>query len=170
MNDSFEDSLRYDRMVEKALRSVVRHVVEEVIERGELPGEHHFYITFNTDYPGVQIPDYLAERYPGEMTIVLQYEFYDLKVDDEKLEVTLSFNSVPEHLIIPLAAISIFADPSVNFALQFQPLSEDEGDFDPDDDPEGDDVDDEDDDSKSSKAKEEPAGEVISLDKFRKKD
>lgn len=169
MDETIEDSLRYDRMVEKALRSVVKSVVEEVIERGELPGEHHFYITFNTDYPGVQIPDYLAERYPGEMTIVLQYQFYDLKVDDEKLEVTLSFNSVPEHLIIPLPAISIFADPSVNFALQFQPLSEEEGGFDPDDDP-GERIDVTKTDEDVAKEKEENAGEVISLDQFRKKD
>jgi hypothetical protein len=169
MDDTLEDGLRYDRMVEKALRSVVKTVVEEVIERDGLPGEHHFYITFNTDYPGVQIPAYLAERYPGEMTIVLQYQFYDLKVDDEKLEVTLSFNSVPEHLIIPLPSISIFADPSVNFALQFQPLAEeDDSGFDPDDDPERIDV------TQSveekPKADDDSAGEVISLDQFRKKD
>lgn len=168
MNDSIEDGLRYDRMVEKALRSVVKTVVEEVIERDGLPGEHHFYITFNTDYPGVQIPDYLAERYPGEMTIVLQYQFYDLKVDDEKLEVTLSFNSVPEHLIIPLPSISIFADPSVNFALQFQPLSEEEDGFDPDDDPERIDVTEPA--AEESKDSDDGAGEVISLDQFRKKD
>lgn len=169
MDDTIEDGLRYDRMVEKALRSVVKTVIEEVIERDGLPGEHHFYITFNTDYPGVQIPEYLAERYPGEMTIVLQYQFYDLKVDDEKLEVTLSFNSVPEHLIIPLPSISIFADPSVNFALQFQPLTEEEDGFDPDDDdPERVDVTKTDEDV--AKEKEDNAGEVISLDQFRKKD
>jgi|TARA_R110002126_G_scaffold13118_1_gene55811 hypothetical protein len=169
MDDTLEDGLRYDRMVEKALRSVVKTVVEEVIERDGLPGEHHFYITFNTDYPGVQIPEYLAERYPGEMTIVLQYQFYDLKVDDEKLEVTLSFNSVPEHLIIPLPSISIFADPSVNFALQFQPLSdEDETGFDPDDDPERIDVTQSVEDK--TNADDAGAGEVISLDQFRKKD
>ena len=83
-----ENTLRYDRMVEKALRSVARQAIEEVIEDG-LPGDHHFYITFLTDYEGVQIPDYLRERYPGEMTIVLQYQFYDLSVDDKFLKVTL---------------------------------------------------------------------------------
>jgi len=155
-----DDILRYDRMVESALRGVVRSAIEEVMEDG-LPGDHHFYITFMTDYPGVEIPDYLRDRYPGEMTIVLQYQFYDLSIDDEKMRVTLSFNNVPEQLEVPLAAISIFADPSVNFALQFQPLGEDGDNFDPD----GDDGDDGDGDNKKG----EKTGEVVSLDQFRKK-
>lgn len=171
-----DNSLRYDKMVESALRGVVRQAVSEVQKKG-LPGEHHFYITFMTDFPGVQIPDYLRERYPGEMTIVMQYQFENLTVDDEKIGITLSFNNVPERLIVPIAAITIFADPSVNFALQFQPLGdmlENEtealesllGD-DPDDDgssPKGKG-------KKSAKDKSETAatGEVISLDKFRKK-
>lgn len=167
-----DNTLRYDKMVESALRGVVRQAISEVQTRG-LPGEHHFYITFMTDYAGVQIPDYLRERYPGEMTIVLQYQFENLTVDDITMGVTLSFNNVPERLIVPLAAITIFADPSVNFALQFQPL----GDFSdheeralaelvedgPDDDgsaPKG----------KGKKAKADTgSGEVISLDQFRKK-
>lgn len=162
-----ENTLRYDRMVEKALRSVARQAVEEVIENG-LPGDHHFYITFLTDYEGVQIPDYLRERYPGEMTIVLQYQFYDLFVDDNWLKVTLSFNNIPEKLVVPMAAITIFADPSVNFALQFQPMDADGG---YDDDPDGiaeaiaELADDE---GEKPKAKEK--GEVVSLDQFRKKD
>ena len=133
-------------MVETALRGVVKQAVEEVMKDG-LVGDHHFYITFLTDHPGVSIPDYLRDRYPGEMTIVLQFQFYDLDVDDEKMQVTLSFNNIPEKLVIPLAAITIFADPSVNFALQFQPLGDDiEPDFDPDDnDPSGDDDSDSDD-------------------------
>lgn len=156
-----DDILRYDKMVEHALRGVVKEAIEEVMEDG-LPGDHHFYITFMTDYPGVDIPDYLRERYPGEMTIVLQYQFHGLDVDDSKMSVTLSFNNVPEKLVIPLAAITIFADPSVNFALQFQPLGEDlEPEFDPDDDgPDGDGPDSDEDDKK---------GEVVSLDQFRKK-
>tara|TARA_R110001592_G_scaffold144484_4_gene367643 strand:+ start:11237 stop:11755 length:519 start_codon:yes stop_codon:yes gene_type:complete len=168
-----EDYLRYDKMVEAALRGVVRKAVEEVIDNynttGGMPGDHHFYITFLTDYPGVKIPDYLRERYPGEMTIVLQYQFSDLKVDDERMEVTLSFNNVPERLVVPLNAISIFADPSVNFALQFQPLGDvldDEdlilqelGEDDPDD-PDG---------SGGGSPSGEKTGEVISLDNFRKK-
>lgn len=163
-----DETLRYDRMVESALRGVVKRSIQEVIDHG-LPGDHHFYITFLTDYEGVKIPDYLRERYPGEMTIVLQYQFSELKVDDQLLQVTLSFNNVPERLRIPLAAISIFADPSVNFALQFQPLGEAIDDADlaaldelddgaPDDDGGG----------KGGK-KSKKTGEVVSLDKFRKK-
>ena len=96
MTDDSDDILRYDRMVETALRGVVKKSVEDVIDHG-LPGEHHFYITFLTDHPGVKIPDYLRDRYPGEMTIVLQYQFSDLYIDDEKMRVTLSFNNVPEN-------------------------------------------------------------------------
>ncbi|HOO82677.1 MAG TPA: ClpXP protease specificity-enhancing factor SspB [Alphaproteobacteria bacterium] len=175
MNDE-DDILRYDKMVEAALRGVVKKSIEEVMEQhgttGGMPGEHHFYITFLTDFPGVKIPDYLRERYPGEMTIVLQYQFSDLNVDKEKMNVTLSFNNVPERLEIPLAAISIFADPSVNFALQFQPLGEsledadlailDELDDDPDDDGSGGGK------GKSGKGGGD-TGQVISLDQFRKK-
>lgn len=167
MSKDEDDILRYDKMVEQALRGVVRQAIEEVMDDG-LPGEHHFYITFMTDYPGVNIPDYLRDRYPGEMTIVLQYQFYDLNVDKEKMSVTLSFNNVPERLVIPLGAITIFADPSVNFALQFQPLGEDGPDFDPDDF-----LDEEEDSGSSGKGKPkkgEKTGEVVSLDKFRKKD
>lgn len=165
-----EDSLRYDKMVEGALRGVVRQAVEEVMKDG-LPGDHHFYITFMTDYPGVDIPDYLKERYPGEMTIVLQYQFYDLSVDAEKLSVTLSFNNVPERLTIPLGSISIFADPSVNFALQFQPLGDEIDETDlidlDDDEVENDSSSDK---EEGKKEKEEKTGEVVSLDQFRKKD
>lgn len=155
-----DEILRYDKMVEQALRGVVRQAVQEVMADG-LPGDHHFYITFMTDYPGVSIPDYLRDRYPGEMTIVLQYQFYDLNVDKDKMSVTLSFNNVPERLSIPLSAITIFADPSVNFALQFQPLGDDSG---PDPDP-----DDEDDKEEEKGGKKGKTGEVVSLDQFRKK-
>jgi len=165
-----EDILRYDRMVETALRGVVKKSVLEVIEHG-LPGDHHFYITFLTDFQGVKIPDYLRDRYPGEMTIVLQYQFSDLYVDDKVLKVTLSFNNVPEKLEVPLAAISIFADPSVNFALQFQPLGDamDEADLaglalDGDEDGDG-----PDDDGPKGGSGGDSTGEVVSLDKFRKK-
>lgn len=166
MTDNDEDTLRYDRMVESALRGVVREAIQEVIEEGELPGDHHFYITFMTDFPGVKIPAYLHDRYPGEMTIVLQYQFYDLSVDSQKMGVTLSFNNVPERLEIPLSAITIFADPSVNFALQFQPMHDDgDTDF-----PDGGDDDTTPggggDDNASGDKK---TGEVVSLDKFRKK-
>jgi uncharacterized protein len=166
MMDIDDTTLRYDRMVEQALRGVVRQAVEEVMEKGLL-GDHHFYITFMTDFPGVSIPSYLRDRYPGEMTIVLQYQFYDLSVDAQKLKVTLSFNNVPERLEVPLAAITIFADPSVNFALQFQPMSEDHGvDPDPDAPPTGTDAPAKD---KKKKGSKKESGEVVSLDQFRKK-
>lgn len=163
-----DEILRYDRMVETALRGVVKHAIEEIKEHG-LPSDHHFYITFTTDYPGVDIPDYLRDRYPGEMTIVLQYQFTDLEINDERMSVTLSFNNVPEKLTVPLNAITIFADPSVNFALQFQPLG-DEMDDDLDEisidetsiATSSSSSDDSDDDDKK--------GEVVSLDQFRKKD
>tara|TARA_B100001971_G_C18244902_1_gene573546 strand:- start:653 stop:1243 length:591 start_codon:yes stop_codon:yes gene_type:complete len=157
---SENEAFRYDKMVEAALRSVVIRALEEIAENG-LFDDHHFYITFRTDYPGVEIPDYLKERYPGEMTIVLQHQFYDLDIKPDKFSVMLKFNNVPEKLIIPLGSVTIFTDPSVNFALQFQPLSEDDDeDYDADD--VEDDIDDEDTDDDSS-------GEVISLDQFRAK-
>lgn len=162
--DEPKDFLRYDKMVERALRNVVKESVEEVIEHG-LINDHHFYITFLTDYQGVEIPDYLMERYPGEMTIVLQYQFHDLEVNDEFMAVTLSFNNVPEKLKIPLASITIFADPSVNFALQFQPVEQD-GDGGYEDEPSETPSNKE----KEDKGKSDNKGEVVSLDQFRKKD
>jgi hypothetical protein len=159
------DFLRYDRMVESALRDVVRQAVQDVIDNNQsMPGEHHFYITFRTDHAGIQIPNYLKERYPNEMTIVLQFQFEGLKIDKNALYVNLSFNNVPENLIIPLKAITIFADPSVNFVLQFQPISDDHGDDDktPDPEPKGKKTTDTDSTDNS-------ANKVISLDQFRKK-
>jgi hypothetical protein len=114
-----KDILQYSAMVETALRAVVRQALTEVAQNG-LPGSHHFYITFRTSHPGVQVPDYLKARYPAEMTIVLQFQFYDLRVDDTAFSVTLTFNNAPERLIIPIRAITVFADPSVNFVLPFQ--------------------------------------------------
>ena len=153
-------AFRYDKMVERALRGVVRNALQEVVQDG-LVEDHHFYITFHTDHVGVKLPDYLRERYPGEMTIVLQHQFYDLEVDEDRFSVMLSFNNVPERLTIPLSAVTIFADPSVNFALQFQPLSE-EDDEDIRFDAEELDLDKDD--------KQKKKGEVVSLDSFRKKD
>ena len=111
--------LRYDQMVENALRSVVREALGVVASMG-LPGAHHFFITFRTDAPGVRIADYLRSRYPREMTIVLQNQFSGLQVREDGFSVTLSFNKVPEALDIPYAAIIAFNDPSVKFALQFR--------------------------------------------------
>jgi hypothetical protein len=121
MTDDTPDSLiPYDEIVQNALRAVVGRVLGEVQRRGGLPGEHHFYITFKTAAPGVDIPRHLSERFPDEMTIVIQNRYWDLKVGEEKFEVGLSFNQVAAHLIIPFAAVTAFHDPAVNFALQFQ--------------------------------------------------
>ena len=114
-----DHELRYDRMVEEALRGVVRETMREVEKHG-LPADHHFYVTFDTTYPGVEIPEYLTSRYPSEMTIVLQHQFYGLKITQKDFCVTLSFNNTPERLVIPFNSIRIFADPSVSFALQFE--------------------------------------------------
>ena len=127
MSDKKDPVLRYDLMVENALRTVVRDTLKE-IEKSGLPGDHHFYITFNTQHPKVEIPDYLREGYESEMTIVLQYEFYDLKVLKDLFHVTLSFDDIHEKLTVPYAAVTTFADPSVNFALQFHPIGEAEED------------------------------------------
>jgi len=151
-----DDAFRYDRMVEEALRGVVRAALRETGETG-LVDDHHFYITFQTKHKGVEMPPYLRERYPNEMTIVLQHQFYDLEIAKDYFSVMLSFNNVPEKLVVPLDSITIFADPSVNFALQFQPLH-----------PGQEDEDDGQDDELNLKEGEK-TGQVISLDSFRSK-
>ena len=118
-----ESWLRYDRMVEHALRSVVRKALAEAAQRG-LPGEHHFYITFHTDRAGVGIADWLRQQYPQEMTIILQHQFWDLTVEEERFAVTLSFGGRHERLTIPLESVTRFADPSVKFGLQFEAAEE----------------------------------------------
>jgi uncharacterized protein len=110
----------YDEIVQEALRAVVGRVLGEVERGGGLPGEHHFYITFKTQAPGVDIPTHLVQRFPDEMTIVIQNRFWDLKVAEDRFEVGLSFNQVPAKLHVPFAAVTGFVDPAVNFALQFQ--------------------------------------------------
>ena len=121
MTDGLPDSLiPYDEIVQEALRAVVGRVLGSVAENGGLPGDHHFYITFKTQAAGVDIPQRLIERFPDEMTIVMQHRFWDLKVDDEKFSVGLSFNQVPAMLNIPFSAITGFHDPAVNFELRFQ--------------------------------------------------
>ena len=109
----------YPGLVEKALLHVVHDVLGMVAEHG-LPGRHHLYITFRTDNAGVEIDDALRERYPTEMTIVLQHEFWGLEVSDDRFCVTLSFNNVPQRLEVPFSAVTVFADPSVEFGLQFR--------------------------------------------------
>jgi len=111
--------IRYDLLVQDAMRGVVRKVLGEVAALGELPGEHHFTITFRTDAPGVKISRRLAEQWPQEMTIILQHQYSGLLVDDLGFAVTLSFRSVPESLYIPYESITMFSDPSVEFGLKF---------------------------------------------------
>lgn len=122
MSDETPDSLiPYDEIVQEALRAVVGRVLGEIEANGSmLPGNHHFYITFKTGAPGVSIPPHLRERFPDEMTIVLQNKFWDLAVSDEGFQVGLSFNQIPAKLVIPYAAITAFVDPAVDFGLQFQ--------------------------------------------------
>lgn len=112
------DPLNYQVLTEEALRGVVRQALSVAAERG-LPGQHHFYLTFRTGYPGVQLADSLRERHPEEMTIVLQHQFWGLEVTDRQFAVTLSFNGQHERLTVPFAAITAFVDPSVQFGLQF---------------------------------------------------
>ncbi len=115
-----EDLIRYDILAQDALRGVLRKVLSEVAKTG-LPGEHHFYITFATRAPGVRISTRLLNQYPEDMTIVLQHQFWDLTVTEHAVEVGLSFNGVPERLLVPFSAVKAFVDPSVQFALQFEP-------------------------------------------------
>jgi hypothetical protein len=158
-----EESLRYDKMVEDALRSVVRDALAQVAEHG-LFGDHHFYITFRTRHPGVQVAPHILARHPDEMTIVLQHQFWNLEVTDDWFAVTLSFSGVSERLHVPFASVTGFADPSAKFGLQFQ--VEDE--FDDEDEAE---------EEPAAAEPEPPAAEevpaegakVIALDAFRKK-
>jgi len=155
----------YDQMVEKALQGVMRDAIAEVAEKGFL-GDQHFYITFNTNYPGVMIADVLRAQYSDQMTIVLQHQFYNLEVSDDFFEVTLSFNKKLERLSIPFDAIVSFADPSVGFGLQFSGALEgsaageeaESGEPGTDDEPDDD-----------GPTRPSGPGEVISLDAFRKK-
>ena len=146
--------LPYDRWLEDALRGVIRLALAHTAEYG-LPGQHHFYLTFATGADGVEMSPELRARYPEEMTIVLQHQFWDLTVQDDLVAVTLKFHGRPSRLVIPLAAISAFGDPSVNFGLQLKTLSVEA---------------DAEDGEAGEPAKQEPAsGQVIALDTFRKK-
>ncbi len=126
-----DDHIRYDILTQEALRGVMRKVLGEVARTG-LPGNHHFFITFLTGAPGVRVSSRLRERYPEQMTIVLQFQYWDLKVTDSGFEVGLSFSDVPEKLEIPYSAVRGFYDPSVNFELEFyveQPAEDEETDL-----------------------------------------
>lgn len=164
------DTLRYDRWIEDALKSVVRKALDYCQENG-LPGEHHFYITFATDHPRAVVPEHLRAQYPQEITIVLENEFWDLAVNDNSFDVTLSFSDIRTPLHIPFEAITGFADPSVKFGLQFKmELLDAEDDFE-------DDLNGEDEalspqptvPSTPLTAPDDPKDNVVTLDAFRKK-
>ena len=108
----------YPAMIDEAMRGVVRKALQQVAADG-LPGEHHFYVSFLTTFPGVRISPQLMDRFPQEMTIVVQHQFWDLRIDPDQFSLMLSFNNIPEKLIIPFAALTAFADPSIKFGLQF---------------------------------------------------
>ena len=155
-----KDLFDYPQMVQAALRGVVRDALARTAREG-LRGAHHFYVSFRTDVPGVVLPDFLLDKYPEEMTIVLQHQFWGLEVGDEEFSVTVSFQNRPEQLTIPFVAVTSFADPSVKFGLQFElptarpretaavpaKISAEE----------------------SPKPPPRPAAEIVTLDKFRKK-
>ena len=131
-DDAPESLIPYDEIVQDALRAVVGRVLGEVEASGVLLGDHHFYITFKTAMPGVSIPRHLSERFPDDMTIVIQNRFWDLKVEDDGFTVGLSFGGVPSTLVVPFSAVTQFHDPAVEFSLTFQansaaePITEEE--------------------------------------------
>ena len=149
--------LDYGNLMHRAMRGLIRDVMDQVAQGG-LPGEHHFFITMNTRHPHVAMADWLRERYPDEITIVIQHWFDNLEVDPDGFAITLNFGNQPEPLYVPFDAISTFVDPSVEFGLKFETQdSESESDFDDDEAP-----------MEEAEPEETKSGEVVSLDKFRK--
>jgi uncharacterized protein len=162
-----EDLMRYDLLAQEALRGVVRASLRKIVKTG-LPGEHHFYVAFDTRYPGVRLSERLDNKYPREMTIVLQHQYWNLQVREDEFEVELSFDNIPERLVVPFNAIKGFLDPYVQFGLQFETVKVEALAKEPD--------------AQAKLAPPEPAvaaaepaaaeaesGRVVSLDSFRKK-
>ena len=168
-----QDHIRYDILAQDALRGVIRKVLTEVAATGHLPGDHHFFITFLTGAPGVRLSQHLKAKYPEQMTIVVQHQFWDLKVSETGFEIGLSFSDTPEKLVIPFNAVRGFYDPSVNFELEFDVAAGE------DEDSESAEITaypiSEADEASSQKSPEKPGdspkggGSVVSLDSFRKK-
>ena len=152
------DEIDYGNLMHNAMRSLIQDVLTEVKNNG-LPGEHHFFITFDTNHAGVEMAPWLKDRYPTEITVVMQHWYDDLEVKDDGFSVTLNFGDTPEHLVIPYEAILTFVDPSVEFGLRFETNEEDE-----DTDEQKPTVSKE---SNNDDAKKE-TGQVVSLDNFRK--
>jgi len=166
-----QDYLDYGKLIDEAMHHVVRKTLQLVGEQG-LPSDHHFFITFQTNYPGVALSEVLRSRYPDEMTIVVQHQFWDLEVEEDKFSIVLSFDNVKQLLVVPFGSLVSFADPSVKFGLQFQGDMLDDG-FDDDDDDDGAPLPPS---GRSSKEKDGDKGEnisdgsnVVTLDNFRKK-
>ena len=165
-NDKGGDGLQYDVWIEDALRGVIHRALSLVVKRG-LPGEHHFYITFDTAEKGVKLSPVLRRKYPDEMTIVIQHQFDDLLVNEAGFEITLRFSGKAERLVIPFSAVTSFADPHVNFGLQLkmETIAEEGLSVEPsafnssEEKPE----------EKNGETAEPKTGEVIALDSFRKK-
>ena len=161
------DTIDYGNLMHRAMRSLIKEVLSDVAKTG-LPGQHHFFITFDTMHPDVEIADWLSDRYPGEMTIVVQHWFDNLDVGDNGFAITLNFGDNPEPLYVPYDSIVTFVDPSVEFGLRFDSHEEDEGDAEvvsletSDEVPEAP--------MEEAEVKDEPAkdAEVVSLDSFRK--
>ena len=152
------DEIDYGNLMHNAMRSLIQEVLTEVKNNG-LPGEHHFFITFDTNHAGVEMASWLKDRYPTEITVVMQHWYDDLEVRDDGFSVTLNFGDTPEHLVIPYEAILTFVDPSVEFGLRFETNEEDE----------------DTDEQKPTVSKEsnnddtkKETGQVVSLDNFRK--
>ena len=154
-------SIDYGNLMHAAMRGLIQKVLTEVSKKG-LPGKHHFFITFDTMHPDVELADWLSDRYPGDMTIVLEHWFENLEVTDEGFSVTLNFGDSPEPLYIPYDAIRTFVDPSVEFGLRFE-TQEDQDDEEEDDEEAPMDVD-----VEEEKTDKPHKAEVVSLDKFRK--
>lgn len=148
-------SIDYGNLMHRAMRGLIQSVLADVARNG-LPGAHHFFITFDTNHPGVAIADWLRDRYPSEMTVVIQHWFENLEVTDEGFSVTLNFGNQPEPLVIPFDAVRTFVDPSVEFGLRFETREEDEEEEDDEEEDDGDD------DPPPHDA------EIVRLDRFRK--
>ncbi|MCX7288450.1 MAG: ClpXP protease specificity-enhancing factor SspB [Rhodobacterales bacterium] len=146
-------SIEYGTLMHRAMRGLIQTVLADVAENG-LPGAHHFFITFDTTYPGVELADWLRDRYPTEMTVVVQHWFENLTVTDDHFTITLNFGDQPEPMVIPFDALRTFVDPSVEFGLRFETQETD-------DDEDEEDIEVEDDSPR-------PEAQVVSLDQFRK--
>jgi hypothetical protein len=146
----------YGKLMHRAMRGLIQQVLEDVRQEG-LPGEHHFFITFDTGHPDAQLADWLKDRYPNEMTVVMQHWFDDLDVSDHGFAVTLNFGDAPERLHIPYDAVKTFVDPSVEFGLRFDSQDEEDDPTPPEDDPDP-----------TPDESEHHDAEVVRLDRFRK--